>query len=67
MQIIYRSQKGSPLTIQEIDGNFQELETRIKALDEKVGKGSTESLAAVNCKGEGASRSGMAVPSPMRM
>ena len=52
MQIIYRSQKGSPLTIQEIDGNFQELETRIKALDEKVGKGSTESLAAVNCKGE---------------
>lgn len=33
MTIIYRAQKGAPLTIDEIDGNFKDLETRIEELE----------------------------------
>lgn len=41
MTIIYRTEKGSPLTVQEIDNNFRELETRLTALIEhpEVGEG----------------------------
>ncbi len=34
MSIIYRSEKGAPLSAEEIDGNFKELETRLKSLEE---------------------------------
>lgn len=34
MSIIYREDKGSPLTSQEIDGNFRELEQRLSQLEE---------------------------------
>ncbi len=33
MTITYRSLKGSPLTSDEIDTNFKELETRLKQLE----------------------------------
>ncbi len=33
MSIIYRSEKGGPLTAQEVDDNFRELDTRVKALE----------------------------------
>lgn len=41
MTIIYRTEKGSPLTVQEIDDNFRELETRLTALEDhpEVGEG----------------------------
>lgn len=41
MTITYRSEKGSPLTVQEIDGNFKELEQRINTLENhpEVGEG----------------------------
>ncbi len=34
MGIIYREEKGSPLTAQELDGNFRELEKRLSQLEE---------------------------------
>lgn len=34
MAITYRTEKGSPLTVEEIDGNFRELETRLNTLEE---------------------------------
>ncbi|MBS0272277.1 MAG: hypothetical protein JSR85_06485 [Proteobacteria bacterium] len=34
MSIIYRAEKGSPLSVEEIDGNFRDLETRLKTLEE---------------------------------
>ena len=33
MSIIYREEKGAPLTAQELDGNFHDLDERIKALE----------------------------------
>lgn len=41
MSIIYRAEKGAPLSVEEIDGNFRELETRLKTLEEhpEVGEG----------------------------
>jgi len=33
MGIVYRHQKGEPLTIEEMDGNFANLEGRIKSLE----------------------------------
>jgi hypothetical protein len=32
--IVYRSQKGAPLSADEVDGNFKDLATRIKALED---------------------------------
>ena len=34
MSIIYRAEKGAPLAAEEIDGNFRELESRLKILEE---------------------------------
>ncbi len=34
MTIIYRAQKGAPLTMEEIDGNFKDLDTRLEAIEE---------------------------------
>ena len=34
MPIVYREEKGAPLTAKEMDGNFRELEKRLKALEE---------------------------------
>ena len=34
MSIIYRTEKGAPLAAEEIDGNFRELESRLKILEE---------------------------------
>lgn len=31
--MIYRSEKGAPLTAQEVDDNFRQLDTRIKSLE----------------------------------
>lgn len=41
MSIIYRAEKGAPLTVEEIDGNFRELETRLNRLEDhsEVGEG----------------------------
>lgn len=41
MSIIYRAEKGAPLTADEIDGNFRELESRLKILEDhpEVGEG----------------------------
>jgi len=41
MSITYRAEKGAPLTIAEIDGNFKELDSRLKILEEhpEVGEG----------------------------
>jgi hypothetical protein len=33
MTIIYRQQKGEPLTIAEMDGNFADLQQRVKVLE----------------------------------
>lgn len=35
MPITYRSEKGSPLTSSEIDGNFRDLDARLNALTDK--------------------------------
>ena len=34
MTIIYRALKGAPLTMEEIDGNFKDLDTRLEAIEE---------------------------------
>lgn len=39
MTIIYRDQKGAPLTIEELDGNFKDIEHRLKALEEVPSEG----------------------------
>lgn len=33
MSLIYRSEKGAPLTAQEVDDNFRQLDARIKTLE----------------------------------
>lgn len=50
MSIIYRTEKGSPLTSQEIDGNFKELETRITQLEDHPEAG--ESLGKISVEGD---------------
>lgn len=34
MTIIYRAQKGAPLTIEELDGNFKDLEKRLETVED---------------------------------
>ena len=34
MSLTYRAEKGAPLTIEEMDSNFRELETRLKTLED---------------------------------
>lgn len=50
MTLIYRTQKGAPLTSLEVDTNFKELDTRLKHLEEHSEKG--EGLGKVQVKGD---------------
>lgn len=50
MTITYRAEKGSPLTVQEIDDNFRELETRLKTLEDDPEPG--ESLGKIHIEGD---------------
>jgi hypothetical protein len=36
MPLIYRHEKNSPLTIEELDGNFHALDQRLQEIEEKV-------------------------------
>jgi hypothetical protein len=48
--ITYRSQKGAPLTAEEVDGNFRELETRVKVLEDH--KEITEGIGKITVQGD---------------
>ncbi|MEN8237084.1 MAG: carbohydrate-binding protein [Pseudomonadota bacterium] len=50
MSIIYRSEKGAPLTIEEMDNNFCELEQRLEALEKAFRK--SEGIADVQVEGD---------------
>ncbi len=50
MAIIYRHQKGSPLTAQEVDNNFYEIVSRLEVLEQKTTQG--ESIAKIEQKGD---------------
>ena len=50
MTIIYRAEKGSPLTAQEIDDNFKELETRIATREEQ--EEVAEGLGKIHVEGD---------------
>lgn len=50
MTLIYRAEKGSPLTAQEIDNNFKELESRLLTLEEQAE--TTESLGKIHIEGD---------------
>lgn len=50
MTITLRSQKEAPLTIEELDDNFKELNERLTALEE--GKFTVESLEKINIEGQ---------------
>jgi len=45
MSIVYRLEKGAPLTLEELDGNFRELDMKLKLLEDHPDSG--ESLAKV--------------------
>ena len=48
--MIYRHEKGAPLTTQEIDGNFHELAARLKILEDHPGMG--EGIGQVRVQGD---------------
>lgn len=50
MPIIYRHQKGSPLTAEEVDGNFYDLASRLEILEQKNTQ--NESIIQVEQKGD---------------
>jgi hypothetical protein len=50
MPIIYRIEKGAPLTSQEIDGNFKDLDTRLKTLEQHPEEG--EGLGKIEVHGD---------------
>lgn len=50
MTITYRHEKGSPLTVQEIDCNFKELEQRLNALEDHLEVG--EGLGKIHMEGD---------------
>ena len=50
MPILYRHQKGSPLTTEEVDGNFYELISRLESLEQKTTQ--NESIIKVEQKGD---------------
>ena len=50
MAIVYREEKGSPLTAAEMDGNFRALERRIIALEGE--RESPESIATITLEGD---------------
>ncbi len=39
MPIIYRAEKGSPLSIEELDNNFKDLDSRLKILEDNPDRG----------------------------
>ena len=47
--LIYRHEKGSPLTSEEVDGNFHELATRLKTIEDHPGMG--EGIGQVRVQG----------------
>lgn len=52
--MIYRTEKGKPLTLEEVDGNFRELDLRLKLLESlsKQKQEIPESVASVVQKGD---------------
>lgn len=50
MPIIYREQKGMPLTVAEMDGNFRDLDERLKKIEERDPR--TSSPLAVELEGD---------------
>jgi hypothetical protein len=50
MTITYREKKGAPLTSEEVDSNFRELDTRLKQLEENPPQG--EGVARVIQEGD---------------
>lgn len=50
MPITYRAEKGSPLSVEEIDGNFRELDNRLKNLEENPEVG--ESIGKIQVEGD---------------
>lgn len=50
MTIIYRHEKGAPLSSEEIDGNFKELEGRLKVIEETPTDG--EGIGKIHLEGE---------------
>jgi hypothetical protein len=48
--IVYRHQKGEPLTIEEMDGNFADLDSRLTVLERKPPMG--EGIARVSQEGD---------------
>ncbi|BDB95920.1 hypothetical protein [Candidatus Hydrogenosomobacter endosymbioticus] len=47
MTIVYRSEKKAPLTADEVDGNFRDLDERLSKLEKSVQVGIPESIASV--------------------
>lgn len=56
MSIIYRVEKGAPLTSLEIDGNFQDLDTRLRVLEKHPEAG--EGLGKIQVHGDQMSLTG---------
>ncbi|HUX78210.1 MAG TPA: hypothetical protein VMW10_00470 [Alphaproteobacteria bacterium] len=50
MSIIYRAEKGAPLSAEEVDGNFKELEMRLQQLEEHPE--APESLGRIDVQGD---------------
>ena len=50
MPIIYRAQKGGPLTSDEVDGNFADLDKRLTHLEQHTHQ--TESIGNIDVKGD---------------
>lgn len=48
--ITYRTEKGAPLTIEEMDGNFKEIEARLKTLETHLESG--EGIGKILMQGE---------------
>lgn len=38
MVLVYRNEKNAPLTVEELDGNFQDLDKRLHYLEEQLAK-----------------------------
>ena len=50
MPIVYREHKGAPLSVQEMDGNFEHLDKRLQALEE--GPLMAEGIKEIRQKGD---------------
>lgn len=47
MTLTYRHQKGAPLTVEELDGNFKEIDNRLQQLENHMG----ETLGKIELEG----------------